>query len=149
MCPFFFLGDASFPLYPYLITPYSRMQHLMPSQRIFNRRQSRARRIIECAYALLVQKWRVFEKPLGFLLSTSEILILATMTLHNFLIHSELQLPIENRRYVINENLVQDNELDHNNIPVQNNLQADQIRNILRNWCVNEGEEPWQYARVR
>lgn len=140
ICPFYIIVDAGFPLYRYLITPYAGMQHLTPSQQIFNRRHSRARRIIECAFALLVQKWRVFSKPLGFLLSSSETIILATMTLHNYLIHTEVQVPVAERRYVLEQNAQLDDDLpDPENMPYQNDRPGDEIRELLRNWCVTEG----------
>ena len=44
--PYFFPADPAFPLQKYLITPYSRCKNLTESQRVFNYRHSRSRRII-------------------------------------------------------------------------------------------------------
>ena len=61
--PFVLLGDDAYPLKPYLLKPYSR-QNLTEEERIFNYRLSRARRCIECAFGMLVAKWRCLKTEL-------------------------------------------------------------------------------------
>lgn len=46
MCPYFFIGDSGFGLKEYIITPYARCANLTCSQKIFNYRLCRARRLI-------------------------------------------------------------------------------------------------------
>lgn len=77
-------------------------------------------------------------------MGTSENIIWATMTLHNFLIQSELQLPVQDRHFVLQGDPAHE-EPNPNDLPDQNNLQGDEIRNLLRNWCTNEGDRHWQY----
>lgn len=99
-CPYTFVGDGGFGLKSYFMTPFSRLRNLNFPQRIFNYRLSRARRIIECAFGLLVGKWRIFKTALGFGLETVEKIVMCTVALHNFLIDSEIDIPQDQRRYV-------------------------------------------------
>lgn len=51
--PHFFVGDEAFPLRPDLMRPYSKKSIKSDTERIFNYRLSRARRIIENSYGIL------------------------------------------------------------------------------------------------
>lgn len=129
--PYFFLGDSGFPLERYLITPVARLNRpVTPEERNFNYRQSRARRIIECAFGLLKNKCHVYEKPIGLGVTKVEKIILATVCLHNFLITSELMLDEQHRRYTVNAELQAEVDVegpDQNNVRNQGRL----IRNFL------------------
>lgn len=50
------LGDDAFPLKTYLLEPYSR-RNLTKEEKVFNYRLSRARRISEYAFGILVSKF--------------------------------------------------------------------------------------------
>lgn len=82
--PYFFVGDSIFALNQNLIKPYSRSEHLTRDEEIYNNRIS-----IECAFGILTSRWRIFSKPLGHSLATNELIIMATIMLHNFLITQE------------------------------------------------------------
>lgn len=77
------VGDDAFSLKSYLLKPYSRSGTLTFEQKIFNYRLSRARRISENAFGILVAKFRIFEKPIP--LSPEKIvkIVLACCALHN------------------------------------------------------------------
>lgn len=150
--PYFFVADAGFGLETYMMTPYSRMADLTPQQLVYNYRQSRARRIIECAFGLLKHKWRVYDGPIGFGIRKIEQIVMATLCLHNFLITSELNDNEEDRRYDVQsqENFVwdEDNEGDGPQARNQENFEAIRIRNILAQYFTEEGEEDFQYQRI-
>ncbi|KAB0805346.1 hypothetical protein PPYR_02316 [Photinus pyralis] len=80
----FIVGDDAFPLKKYLMKPYSRIS-LTKGQKIFNYRLSRARRIVENAFGILVSRFRVFEKPMSCLPSTVDKIIRTCCALHNWL----------------------------------------------------------------
>ena len=76
------------PLRPDLLKPYPRgaRGHKLPEdQLVFNYRLSHARRIVENAFGILVQRWRVFDRRM-YLSDTNAITVVqAAIVLHNFL----------------------------------------------------------------
>lgn len=78
------VGDDAFPLKTFLLKPYSRRQ-LTREEKIFNYRLSRARRISENAFGILVSKFRVFEKPIPLSPEKVDKVVLACCALHNWL----------------------------------------------------------------
>lgn len=80
-----FLADDAFPLKEYLLKPYSHHGPLTLKERIFNYRLSRARRIVENAFGLLVARFRVFEKPIALCSEKADSIVKATCALHNWL----------------------------------------------------------------
>ena len=57
---------------------------LPESQRIFNYRLSRARRIVENAFGIMASRFRVFRRPLLVKTETVDLIVLACTALHNF-----------------------------------------------------------------
>lgn len=88
--PFSLVGDESFPLKKYLMRPYARKNLVGDEQRIFNYRLSRARRIVENAFGILVALWRVLHNPLGMKVENAEAIIQSVTCLHNFIISTSL-----------------------------------------------------------
>lgn len=145
--PYFIIGDAGFPLKPYLMTPYSRIARITAMQRIFNYRHSRARRIVECAFGLLKSKWQIFDKPLGWDVQKSEQIIFAIICIHNFLLESEEDFDPRDRRYVLQSQPPPNPP----QAPVYQNLgnnPAAMMRQTLTTWCVREGDRDFQYQRA-
>lgn len=92
LIPFLLVGDNAFPFGVNLMRPYPG-NYLAQEQRIFNYRLSRARRIIENSFGILVTRWTIFNRPIIAKLSTIEKIIKATVCLHNFLRMSDLRRP--------------------------------------------------------
>ena len=65
--PHVIVGDEAFPLLPNLMRPYPgrREARMGDRARLFNYRLSRARRISENAFGILVQTWRLFLRPIN------------------------------------------------------------------------------------
>jgi len=61
--PFVFVVDEAYPLQKNLMRPFPR-RNLTNEKRIFNYRLSRARRIVECAFGILVKRFNVLENKL-------------------------------------------------------------------------------------
>lgn len=87
--PFFLVGDEGFPLKTYLMRPYARRNLHGNKERVFNYRLSRARRVVENAFGILVARWRILEKPLAMKISTIEYIVQATTCLHNYIISTQ------------------------------------------------------------
>lgn len=96
--PCFFLADEAFQLATNMMRPYSD-HNLEEKKRIFNYRLSRARRIIENAFGILVSRWRIFRKPICMYPKTVDKIIMATICLHNFLETVNDLTPANNRLY--------------------------------------------------
>uniref|UniRef100_A0A8C4WX70 DDE Tnp4 domain-containing protein n=1 Tax=Eptatretus burgeri TaxID=7764 RepID=A0A8C4WX70_EPTBU len=79
-------ADEAFPLKEYLMKPYS---HINPSQktRVFNYRISRARRVVENAFGIMANRFRVLLSPMGIAPDKVEKVLMASCALHNFLRH--------------------------------------------------------------
>jgi len=61
--PFAIMGDEAFVLSEHVLRPYPN-RNLSVQQRIYNYKLTRARRMIECAFGILANKWRIFHRPL-------------------------------------------------------------------------------------
>ncbi|XP_018402816.1 PREDICTED: uncharacterized protein LOC108779808 [Cyphomyrmex costatus] len=88
--PFSLIGDEGFPLKSYLMRPFAKKNLLGNEQRVFNYRLSRARRVIENAFGILVARWRVLQKALSLKLETAEVIVQAATCLHNYIITTGL-----------------------------------------------------------
>lgn len=82
--PYFFVADEAFPLKNYLMRPYSK-RTLDNRKRVFNYRLSRGRKSVECAFGMLVSKFRLFEGPICCKEETINSVIKAACVLHNFI----------------------------------------------------------------
>lgn len=82
--PMFFVADEAYPLKPFLMKPFSA-RGLSPSERIFNYRLSRARRVVENAFGILTNRFRILRGAMQLQPNTAGIVVLACCALHNFL----------------------------------------------------------------
>jgi hypothetical protein len=82
--PHVFVGDDAFPLKTYILKPYP-FQKQTKEQRIFSYRLSRARRVVENAFGILANRFRVLLNPVNLEPSKVEKVVLACTALHNFL----------------------------------------------------------------
>ena len=84
--PHVFLGDQGYPLKPYLLRPYPAT-NLDNEKGYFNYRLSRARRCVECAFGILVSKWRCLKNELQVAPEHVSSIVRAACILHNMCIH--------------------------------------------------------------
>jgi len=81
---FFFVGDDAFALAPWMMKPFPQRGQTVP-QRLFNYRLSRARRIVENGFGLLVTKWRCLSTTLLVSPGTGKKVVKACLTLHQII----------------------------------------------------------------
>lgn len=83
--PYVVVADDAFPLRFNIMKPYP-FKSLGGADRVFNYRLSRARRIVENAFGLLANVFRVFRKPMLLGPERTVKIVLASCVLHNFLL---------------------------------------------------------------
>lgn len=106
--PYFFIGDGAYALSDYLMKPYPGI-NLSQAQKVFNQRLSSARVVVENAFAMTGQKWRIY---LNNIEKSPEVVILiikTTCLLHNVIIDLEHQ---NNIGHVIAEITIDDDNDD-------------------------------------
>lgn len=96
--PYYVVADEAFPLKSYIMRPYPGTK-LSETQKIFNYRLSRARRVIENSFGILTSRWRIFRSTIIANVNTAEWIVCAGLCLHNFLRISELRSEPENATY--------------------------------------------------
>ena len=79
------VGDDAFPLRKDIMKPYPH-QNLDKPKRIFNYRLSRARRVVENAFGILANRFRVFLTTIKLDPDKVVHIILAACCLHNFMV---------------------------------------------------------------
>ncbi|XP_068082944.1 uncharacterized protein [Anabrus simplex] len=91
--PHVILGDSAFPLKTYLMRPYPENQvQDNTDRRIFNYRHCRARRVVENAFGILTQRFRIYLRKINSKPDYVENIILTTCILHNYLRYDRLHL---------------------------------------------------------
>jgi len=149
---FVFVADEAFPLTTYMMRPYPRSGNLNITKKVFNYRLSRARRVVESAFGILVARWRIFRKPIIACTSTVQKIVQASIALHNFIIISEEYLPLRERRYqilstidreIISMGLVDINERNRNR-----NIEAVTMRDAYASYFENVNPLSWQWNKV-
>jgi hypothetical protein len=159
--PYVFVADDAFPLKMYMMKPYAH-RGLDRSERIFNYRLSRARRVVENAFGILASRFRVFRTEIMLQPSKAESVVLAATVLHNFIIQHCCSL------YIPGTSLDAE-DFDTGNINPADwraeggssgmidlgacsartqSLQAKSVRNNFANYFMNEGHVPWQWSFV-
>ena len=136
---FHIVADEAFPLREDIMKPYHN-RNLTEEQRIFNYRLSRARRVVENAFRILVNRFRVFTTTIALAPEKVEKIVLASCALHNFL------------RSTTDTEWVQDADEETTNLPsvgIPHNANttnaAKDKRNVLANYFISEeGAVEWQ-----
>ena len=82
--PYFLVGDEIFALKPWLMRPYPG-KNITEERSIYNYRLSRARRVIENTFGILVARWRIFRAPIQAKIESVQKIVLAAVALHNYL----------------------------------------------------------------
>lgn len=84
--PYVFVADDAFSMNQSLLKPYSHVgNNLSEEQQRFNYRLSRARRIVENAFGILVSRFGVLQKDIILSPEKAQTIVLACCHIHNYL----------------------------------------------------------------
>ena len=154
--PHCWVGDEAFPLKMNLMRPFPRgkKQNRLPyEQTIFNYRLSRARRIVENAFGILVQRFRVFDRRICMDDHHCIQIVKASCVLHNYLCTARMDAANVMGR--LNPHGAAYNQphamlRPFTNQGIRPKKKAEMIRNIYMDYFnSNVGAVPWQGNRIR
>ena len=166
--PYSFVADEAFALKPYMMRPYPRRCVIDLLERIFNYRLSRARRIIENTFGILVSRFRIFHRPIISNIDHAKFITKAAVALHNFLMKTQSNNVNGNFSYCPPDFVDQDDGsvqipgqwrrevhdvqgMERINCQGSNNSarEAKEIRNDFKEYFNSgEGSVPWQHKLV-
>lgn len=95
--PYVFVADNAFGLKPCMMNPCPG-QNLAVEEQIFNYRLSRARRVIENAFGVMVARLRIFRRPIVGTVEKVTLVTKACVCLHNFLLKANNKNKEKGRR---------------------------------------------------
>ena len=157
--PYFIVSDDAFALKDYCMKPYSK-RTMSVRELIFNYRLSRARRVVENAFGILAQRFRIYHRPIDLHVDTVRLVMQCTVVLHNLLVrHAAPPAELLDREKdgnvlpgVWRQHLVWE-ETDRPPAPTgRGDTPGKRVRNILADYFGSpEGIVPWQWdqAHVR
>jgi len=113
-------------------------------------RLSRARRVIESTFGILVARWKIYRKPIVASLTLSERIVQATCCLHNFIINCE-----GNDRYystlAVNHEVASEGLQDITNSRYYEINSSRNVANIRTKFAMHfegDGAIPWQWEKA-
>lgn len=163
LASFVIVADDAFPMKPYLLKPYPDRLYDDTSSRVFNYRLSRARRIVENAFGILANRWRVLRGRMTLCPDKAEKVVKACCVLHNFLRTRSISQysPTDlidreegTQHEVVPGNWRNDNETSSSWLPMvpQGNrghsMEAKEMRDLYRDYFNNAGQVEWQWRMI-
>lgn len=139
--PFVFVADDAFPLMNNIMKPYAQ-RGLTQKQRIFNYRLSRARRISENAFGIMVARFRVFRSAMEIQPDKARNVVLAAIVLHNFLQLKNTAANVAAREGT--EDLGQFRPITSHQ--TNSGDIAKDVRNNLADYFMGKGQVTWQWS---
>ncbi|CAM1291997.1 Uncharacterised protein r2_g114 [Pycnogonum litorale] len=137
--PYVFVADNAFRMTANLLKPYPS-KDITNERCIFNYRLSRARRLIESTFGILVAKWRIYERPIAVSPFVVDRIIMATCVLHNYL---------KPQNWLTDQSNVNCRALSSLSIRANNSpYDAKEVRNRFCNYFNTSGQLSWQNRAV-
>lgn len=88
---YYIVGDNAYTLTPHLLVPFTKPELKTQGRSDYNFYISQLRIRVEMASGLLVNKWRIFKRPLRVKFSNIKYIIAACMRLHNYCISERIR----------------------------------------------------------
>jgi len=154
--PYVFVVDDAFPLTENMMKPFRQAQLNSDIRKIFNYRLSRARRIIENAFGILVARFRIFHTAINLTPEHIDSIVMASCVLHNFLLKmvpTSYAPPECFDRENISKGTISigyEAQNDHTYSLSRTNQSgkppqsAKELREEFMKYFTNEGQVPWQ-----
>lgn len=138
--PFCLVADEAFGLSRHILRPFGK-KTLTPMKKIYNRRQTTARRMVECTFGILANKWRIFHRPIDVSIDFCDTIIKSCCLLHNF---------VRKRDGINFTDTAYECPLQSVNIePHDRTISAVNIRNYFATYFTSpQGSVPWQYNEL-
>ena len=144
--PYFLLGDDAFALKTWLMKPYP-LKGKGKTYQIAKYRISRGRRVVENAFGILSQRFRVLSNTIQVHPDRVRVIVLACVVLHNML---------RGERGAGGARDVEDEEIPCDMDPAGDGpgpdrnpgKSAKEQRDYLEDWFNGAGAVPWQDARA-
>lgn len=95
------VADSAYSPSPFLVPCFRDVEANTVERRIFNTKLSRTRVVIERAYGMLKNRWRMLLKTAELALPTVVNVVVACCVLHNFCQLEKQPLPIDDREYQV------------------------------------------------
>ena len=156
----YIVGDPAFPISSNLMRPFSG-RNLPYTQRIFNYRLCRARRVVENTFGIAAARWRIWRKPMEMQTEMAIAVCKAVVVLHNFAMAEESTYnPPFFADSIANGTVKpgqwrQDPEKNElfEQLPKRNDkkYQKDwpsRMRSTLAYYFIGKGSVPWQHSMV-
>ena len=138
--PFVIVGDEAFALSEHVLRPYPN-RNLSVQQRIYNYRLTRARRMVECAFGILANKWRIFHRPLDVTPQICDSIVKACCILYNFV--------RRNDGFQLEDTLYESNFESIEATGARGNIEGKHVRDYFTKYFTSpHGAVPWQYDKV-
>ena len=150
--PMMFVADDAYPLRPNIMKPFS-CRGLCASERIFNYRLSRARRVVENSFGILVNRFRILRHTIQMEPEKVSDIVLAACALHNYLRHASVGDGDYSQDRSANDSRNSEALVTHVSHTTRQqgahyNAAAKKVRDTLAEYFVAEGQIPWQWKHA-
>lgn len=144
-----FVADDAFPLRTNILKPFSRCGPLTETRKIFNYRLSRARRVVENTFGILVSKFRIFEKPIPLSIETTEQVVKTTCALHNWLRKTSTPINPYIQKDMLDVEVWEEGRVQRGTATQHPHTGLQEIRNSATNYYAREAGEVRNYYAER
>lgn len=156
VAPYCFVADSAFAMNENLLKPYPQ-RNLTHDKRIYNYRLSRARRIVENAFCILSERFRVFKKPITINVKNIPKVVMASCALHNYLRKRSTNYitrncvdleDIENNTFRPGDWRQNDNSVGLNRTERQRTADGNAVRQIFTEYFNDQGRVDFQERMI-